>query len=78
MGEVVGYKCEKCGYRFDAYLGMCFGFLRIYNETVAKMKNGELGEEAKRFFDAQNSSKSSKLVEWIFYIPNIDRQHCFE
>ncbi|MBQ6002536.1 MAG: hypothetical protein IJL18_06755, partial [Synergistaceae bacterium] len=51
MGEVVGYKCEKCGYRFDAYLGMCFGFLRIYNETVAKMKNGKLGEEAKQFFD---------------------------
>lgn len=50
MGEFVGYTCEKCGYSFTAEIGVGFAFPMVYAEMVAKMKSGELGDKAKRFF----------------------------
>ena len=50
MGQGSGYRCPKCGYRLDAMLGAGFAYPHVYEETVAKMKSGELGEEAKQFF----------------------------
>ena len=60
MGEIARYKCEKCGYRFSASLGLGRGFPHVYADTVAKMKSSELGKEAKRFFDEQQL-RSNKL-----------------
>lgn len=51
MGQGFGVKCKKCGYGFDACLGFGMLFPDVYQENVKKMKSGELGEEAKKFFD---------------------------
>ena len=50
MGDGGEYRCPKCGYRFVANLGVGFMFPSVYAKIVAKMKKGELGEEAKQFF----------------------------
>ncbi|MBQ3759711.1 MAG: hypothetical protein II876_09670 [Synergistaceae bacterium] len=60
MGEVVRYECEKCGYRFRLGLGVGGSF---FIETVIKAKNGEFGEEAKRFFEEH----SDEAIEAINY-----------
>lgn len=51
MGEAYGGICKKCGYSFTASLGVGFLFPVVYQDTVQKMKNGELGEFAKKFFE---------------------------
>ena len=51
MGQGFGVKCNKCGYGFDACLGIGMLFPVVYEENVKKMKSGELGSEAKEFFE---------------------------
>ena len=51
MGSGIIFQCPECGYSFDLMTGVGFLFPMIYAETVEKMKRGELGEAAKRFFD---------------------------
>ena len=45
-------KCEKCGYGFEADLGFGFLYPVAYCEAVTKMKEGNLGEQGKEFFEA--------------------------
>ena len=44
------FRCPECGYDFEAITGVGFSFPQVYAETVSKMKSGELGGEAQRFF----------------------------
>lgn len=50
MGKIIGYKCQDCGYKFTAFLGVGFSFPAVYAETVEKMKSGKLGKDAQQFF----------------------------
>ena len=47
----VGYDlvCQKCGYSFEAWLGIGRMYPAVYEETVQKGKRGELGEELQKF-----------------------------
>ena len=51
MGSGYTVKCNKCGYSFQASLGCGRLFPTVYQENVEKMKKGELGPEAKEFFE---------------------------
>jgi len=51
MGHGYTVKCNKCGYEFCGYLGVGMLFPVVYQENIDKMKNGDLGPEAKIFFD---------------------------
>lgn len=51
MGQGLSVKCNKCGYDFDAWLGIGMLFPNLYKENVKKMKRGEFGTEAKIFFE---------------------------
>ncbi len=51
MGSVHRISCKKCGYNISINDGIGFLFPVVYRETVTKMKNGELGSQAKAFFE---------------------------
>ena len=51
MGSGKIFHCPECGYSFRALSGVGFAFRKIRADTLSKAKRGELGEEAKRFFD---------------------------
>ena len=50
MGVILCYICPECGYRFGGNFGVGMMFPLAYMETAEEMKNGEKGEEAKKFF----------------------------
>jgi len=51
MGRGYECKCNKCGYSFGANLGVGFLFPMVYQKTVDAMKNGEYGEQGRKFFE---------------------------
>jgi len=51
MGQGIGVTCKKCGYEFDACFGIGMLFPHVYQENVKNMKSGEMGPEAKEFFE---------------------------
>ncbi|MDM8298089.1 hypothetical protein QUW58_23115 [Enterocloster aldenensis] len=51
MGLELICNCKKCGYNFDAYVGVDMLYPKVYSETVAKMKEGQFGEQGKEFFE---------------------------
>ena len=50
MGNSYEMKCQKCGYDFKRLEGVGFLFPTVYQETVRKAKDGELGKEIQDFF----------------------------
>ncbi len=50
MGAGLQKKCPKCGYTIDFSEGVGFLYPTIYDETVQKAKDGELGEDLQTFF----------------------------
>lgn len=50
MGNTYEISCKKCGYAIRIIEGAGFLFPMIYQDTVKKMKKGELGEQAQVFF----------------------------
>ena len=51
MGHGSEMKCKKCGFMFRAFTGAGLDFPFVYDETVQKAKDGELGVEIQKFFD---------------------------
>lgn len=51
MGQEFEVRCNKCGYVFEACLGIGMTFPAVYEENVKRMKCGKLGLEAKAFFE---------------------------
>lgn len=51
MGMGYNAKCTECGYEFGVLLGCGFTYPSVYSENIEKMKKGELGKEAKEFFE---------------------------
>ena len=49
MGSGFDLKCRKCGYRFEANLGIGFSFPRVYRDTMKAAMDGKYGEEVRRF-----------------------------
>ena len=52
MGTMLMCKCDKCGYTFEAAVGIGFLYPKVYSETVRKVKEGQFGEQGKEFFEA--------------------------
>ncbi len=50
MGQGFEMNCSKCGYSFCTHTGIGFTFMTVYEKTVQKAKNGELGKEIQEFF----------------------------
>ena len=50
MGSGSEYKCSKCGYEFNSFVGVGMMFPQVYEEKVEKAKKGELGPEIQAFF----------------------------
>lgn len=50
MGSGYRKKCPKCGFEFFSSSGVGFLFPMVYEKTVQKAKEGELGEELREFF----------------------------
>ena len=51
MGQGTRYTCRKCGFEFTSMRGVGFLFPTVYQETLAKAKEGELGKEIKKFLE---------------------------
>ena len=51
MGMGYTFRCSKCGYELEAYLGIGFLFIRQTEETIRKIKSGKYGAKAKAFFE---------------------------
>ena len=51
MGQGINCRCNKCGYEFGANLGVGFFYPSLVEETKAAMIKGELGLQAKEFFE---------------------------
>ena len=51
MGNMIICRCNNCCFERNLNLGIGFSYPQVYNRTVERMKNGELGEEAKIFID---------------------------
>lgn len=51
MGRGYGCTCAKCGYHVEVNFGVGFLFPHVYEKTVEKVKNGELGSAYKKFFE---------------------------
>ena len=49
MGCGYGFRCKKCGYHFDAMLGVGMLFPIVYEETVKAGREGKFGEEIQHF-----------------------------
>ena len=47
MGLVCGCECSKCGYAFSTFVGVGFGYPKVYEETVEKLKTGFYGAQGK-------------------------------
>lgn len=52
MGLDLMCECKKCGYSFEAPVGVGMLYPKVYCETVAKMKEGYFGKQGKEFFEA--------------------------
>lgn len=52
MGMDLACSCKKCGYRFEAAVGVGWLYPKVYVKTVAEMKEGKFGEQGKEFFEA--------------------------
>lgn len=51
MGMGYTFRCSKCGYKLEAYMGIGFAFPDETEETIRNMKSGKFGETAKKFFE---------------------------
>lgn len=55
-GEKMGIEltciCEKCGYEFEADVGVGFLYPKVYVETIDAMKEGRFGQQGKEFLEA--------------------------
>lgn len=52
MGLCLACECKKCGYAFEAAVGVGFLYPKTYCETISKVKAGEFGKQGKEFFEA--------------------------
>ncbi len=51
MGSGAVMRCPKCGFEFHRTEGIGFLFPRVYEETIKKAKDGELGDVLRDFFE---------------------------
>lgn len=51
MGRGIDCTCNKCGYSFNADLGIGFLYPNFVIETKKKMIDGKYGDKAKHFFE---------------------------
>lgn len=49
MGIELTCVCEKCGYEFEADVGVGFLYPKVYVETIDAMKEGRFGQQEKNF-----------------------------
>lgn len=52
MGIELTCVCEKCGYEFEADVGVGFLYPKVYVETIDAMKEGRFGQQGKEFLEA--------------------------
>lgn len=51
MGYRIEVKCKKCKFKQMYHLGVGMMFPRVYQRIVDAVRNGEYGEEWKKFFE---------------------------
>ena len=51
MGRLLTYYCSSCGFSLDAKEGNGFHYPNLYEKTKEKMINGQMGSDAKWFFE---------------------------
>lgn len=51
MGYGIEVKCKKCKFKQIYHLGVGMMFPRVYQRIVGAVRNGEYGEEWKKFFE---------------------------
>ena len=51
MGMGFTFRCSKCGYELEAYMGTGFFFPKVTEKTIREMKSGKYGKTAKKFFE---------------------------
>lgn len=49
MGQGNVYRCTKCDFAFEAYLGVSFAFPMVYREIMDAARNGKLGDKLQKF-----------------------------
>ena len=49
MGEGSHYYCKKCGYTFDADIGIGFMYPTVYHDTMKAARSGKFGDTIKTF-----------------------------
>ena len=65
MGNGFKYKCSKCGKHYSGIWGIGMMFPQIYQETIAKIEQGEYGENWKRlYFD--NDHVAVDAEEYVY------------
>lgn len=89
MGSIYDIYCEKCKYAIRINEGIGFLFPVVYQDTVDKMKKGELGEQAKAFFEnhpdgaingaltlaqCKECGEYFEAYDWSMYIPKSESQ----
>ena len=50
MGIGYIFNCQKCGYEFEAFLGIGMAFEEDHIETLEKAREGKLGKKVQKFF----------------------------
>ena len=80
MGIIYKFLCEKCGYEFDAFLGMGgFSYWRDYEKIFDKAIAGCYGEEIQKFLkenpdaviDASNIFVKCRECQYFEVVPNL-------
>lgn len=51
MGRGFIGECPDCDFKIFANYGAGFSYPQVYSDTIENIKNGELGEEIKAFFE---------------------------
>lgn len=51
MGLVMGCTCKKCGYRFEADMGVGLMYPKTYQSTIDKIRKGFYGQQGKEFLE---------------------------
>ena len=52
MGEGRHYYCKKCGYTFEADLGIGYMYPAVYHDTMESARSGRFGDAIKTFLAA--------------------------
>lgn len=51
MGDCISFKCDRCGYDFNAFIGYGFGYPVMYCKTIEDVRSGAYGEHVKEFVE---------------------------